>query len=116
MVKSSTSTLLFKKLFRSVKDNYKQFIAIVIISFLSTCLFCGLTSNAKNLEKRVNYLNSETNFADGYISFSPSEDIPYDDLKNIEGVKTLEHRSYLSAKSESGSMNIITQDSSNQLS
>lgn len=116
MVKSSTSTLLFKKLLRSVKDNYKQFIAIVIISFLSTCLFCGLTSNAKNLEKRVNYLNSETNFADGYISFSPSEDIPYDDLKNIEGVKTLEHRSYLSAKSESGSMNIITQDSSNQLS
>ena len=46
---NKTPLILFKKLFRMVKDNFKQFLSIIAISFLATCLFAGLTSNANNL-------------------------------------------------------------------
>ena len=52
----STSAILFKDLLRTLKKDWKQFISIILISLLSTCLFAGLISNANKLEKRANNL------------------------------------------------------------
>ena len=78
-----TPFILFKKLFRMVKDNFKQFLSIIAISFLAICLFAGLTSNAKNLENRANKVYSESNFADIYVTTTSNKNVDYDSIKNI---------------------------------
>ena len=72
----STSAILFKDLLRTLKKDWKQFISIILISLLSTCLFAGLISNANKLKKRANNLYSSCNYADIYVttnSYSKSE-------------------------------------------
>ena len=67
----STFRLLNRKVLRSLKDNYKQYLAILMISFLAVCLFNGLTSNADLLNRRVENLYEKGNIADLFLTISP---------------------------------------------
>lgn len=117
MVKNkSTFLLLFKKLIRSVKSNYKQFLAIIAISFLAICLFSGLTANAENFADRVNTLYTESNFADIYVTTDSTTNVNFDELKKVEGINEVEKRSYFPIKSDKSSLNLICQNDSNNLS
>ncbi|MFA6862020.1 MAG: hypothetical protein WCR56_06600, partial [Bacilli bacterium] len=91
----SVSSLLLRKLLRSTKENLKQLLAVIAISFLAICLFSGLTANAMNFRNRVDTLYEETNFADIYITTSDKGSLTIDNLKQIEGVEVAEERTYL---------------------
>lgn len=65
MVKSSI--LLNKINNRKIIKNLGQFVSIIIITLLAVCLAVGLNSSAQTLEKKLDLLLDETNFADGYI-------------------------------------------------
>ena len=107
---NKTPLILFKKLFRMVKDNFKQFLSIIAISFLAICLFAGLTSNAKNLENRANKVYSESNFADIYVTTTSNKNVDYDSIKNIDGVEKVERRSYIPVKFLNKSINVIIEE------
>ena len=107
---NKTPLILFKKLFRMVKDNFKQFLSIIAISFLAICLFAGLTSNAKNLENRANKVYSESNFADIYVTTTSNKNVDYDSIKNIDGVEKVERRLYIPVKFLNKSINVIIEE------
>lgn len=86
-----TSAILFKDLLRSMLRNFKQLISIVAISFLATCLFCGLMANAKNVEERADLLFERTDMADIYVTGSGDEET----IAAISGVEKAESRLYL---------------------
>jgi len=81
--KEKTSFILFKELLRTIRQNIKQLISIIAISFLALCLFTGLTSNAYNLKERQDDLYSDTNLADVYVSTTGITD------ENITSISSL---------------------------
>ncbi len=87
MKRFSTFGLLLKKMFRDFKNGWKQFLAIIFISTLSITLFVGLSSNAQNLENRVNKLYKGGNMADiwTYVSYQSNTDA--DKISEIVGDK-----------------------------
>lgn len=96
MVKHSrTSFLLLKNLFRSLIKNWKQLISIIAISFLAICLFSGLTSNAKNLQERADYLYTQTNYADLYVTTTSLTQDEKSTITNYAEVDKVEERLYL---------------------
>ena len=96
MVKMSSSfALLFKELLRALKLNWKQYVSIVAISFLSICLFTGLTSNANNLKERQDVLYNSSNFADVYVTTSYLEKDDLEMINNLNQIKEYEQRIYL---------------------
>ncbi len=114
--KVSTTRLLFKKLIRSTKENWKQFFSVIAISFLAICLFSGLTSNANNLKERVNNLYNETNFSDIYVTTSSNGDLTPEAIETITGVKKAEERTYLTVEGNKKSFYLIVENEANTLS
>ena len=116
MVKDSTNHLLFKELIRTVKQYWKQLISIVAISFLSICLFCGLTSNAKNLEERRDYLYEQTNFADVYLT---TTSISFEDeqfIRSINEIIELDKRIYINGTSNKNTVYLVSPEVGTELS
>ena len=96
MVKMSSSfILLFRELLRTLKLNWKQYVSVVVISFLSICLFTGLTSNANNLKERQDILYNSSNFADVYVTTSYLEKDDLEMISNLNQIKEYEQRIYL---------------------
>ncbi len=52
---------------RKIIKNLGQFASIIIITLLAVCLSVGLNSSAQTLEKKLDVLLEETNYADGTI-------------------------------------------------
>ena len=84
MVNKNLRGLLFKELLRNIKQNIKQYLSIIAISFLAICLFAGLTSNAYNLKSRQDNLYAETNFGDVYVT---TTNLTNDDKTTITSYK-----------------------------
>lgn len=63
----NSSILLNKINNRKIIKNLGQFVSIIIITLLAVCLAVGLNSSAQTLEKKLDLLLDETNFADGYL-------------------------------------------------
>ena len=113
----STSAILFKDLLRTLKKDWKQFISIILISLLSTCLFAGLISNANKLEKRANNLYSSCNYADIYVTTNSYDKKDIINLPSqIEEIETIEKRTYMPVDYKKNGINIIVSDSENTLS
>lgn len=86
-----TNEILFKKTLRSVKSSYKQFISIIMISFLAICLYTGLTANHLYFAKRVNTLYDMSNMADVYLTYQKvtnSDEELLDSLSDIDMKET----------------------------
>ncbi|MFA5283335.1 MAG: FtsX-like permease family protein [Bacilli bacterium] len=62
--KVTTNRLLNRKMFRELKNGWKQFFAIIFIAALAVTLYTGLSANSLSLEKRVNELYEGGNIAD----------------------------------------------------
>lgn len=91
------NNVLFKELIRNIKENIKQYISIIAISFLSICLFAGLTSNAYNLENRQNSLYNETNFGDVYVTTTNLTSDDKSTISEFKNITALEERMYYTA-------------------
>ena len=84
--------VLFKMTLREIKSNFKQYIALILISFLAVTLFIGLTSNSKALQARVDDLYNQSNIADVFVYVDSTKDEEKGKLLNLEGVESIEER------------------------
>ena len=83
MKKKSTLSLLNKMTLRSLKNGWKQFLAVILIGAIAVTLFVGLLSNAASFENQVNKAYSDGNLADLWVTTSKYDQ---DDIDNIEGL------------------------------
>ena len=114
----STFRLLNRKVLRSLKDNYKQYLAILMISFLAVCLFNGLTSNADLLNRRVENLYEKGNIADLFLTISPysyQDDII--EIKNLDSdISEINKRGNIQANYQQNSLNLLINNDDNTVS
>ena len=83
---------LTKKLFRDIKDNFIQFLAIFVMCFLCMFILVGFESDREGMSRTVDEYLRTTNFMDLSVS---SEAFSYQDLletEQISGVKNAELR------------------------
>ena len=114
--KCNTSILLLKNLLRSLWKNWKQLISIIAISFLSICLFSGLTSNANNLQERADYLYAQTNYADLYVT---TTSLTADEKKTISEypeIEKMEERLYLPVNNGGSILYLVGADNDSTIS
>lgn len=120
MVKSknklSTFNILFKSLMRSMRKNIKQLISIIAISFLSLCLFAGLTSNANNILERQNNLYEKTNLADVYVTTTGLTDDDRTAMRTLYNIDLIEERIYLTANVKNSNVYFVSTEASPKLS
>lgn len=114
----STFRLLNRKVLRSLKDNYKQYLAILMISFLAVCLFNGLTSNADLLNRRVENLYEKGNIADLFLTISPysyQDDII--EIKDLDSnISEINARGNIQANYQQSSLNLLINNDDNTVS
>ena len=114
--KSSTFNILFKSLMRSMRKNIKQLISIIAISFLSLCLFAGLTSNANNILERQNNLYEKTNLADVYVTTTGLTDDDRTAMRTLYNIDLIEERIYLTANVKNSNVYFVSTEASPKLS
>lgn len=59
--------MLFRKMFREMKQNFGQFFSILILAFLALALYTGLEGNVIGGKKAREEFHKETNLADGWL-------------------------------------------------
>lgn len=84
--------ILDKRLFRMIKSNKGQFIAVISIIVTGIFVFTALSNSAKNLSDSLDEYYSETNFADIFVT---ADNIPQN-IQNLisreKGIKAIEKR------------------------
>lgn len=105
-----TNKILFKKTLRTVKSNYKQFLSIIIISFLAICLYTGLTANHLHLAKRVNTLYTMSNMADVYLTYQKVSDDDLDYLRTIDNVSMFSTRTIIYGNLPNDTISLLIND------
>ena len=108
-----TLPFLLRLLMRSFRQNVKQFLAVILITFLSTCLFCGLTANAANVAARQQLLFERTDLADLYVT---GGQVDPSSLRNVNGVEKAESRLSLPVFVDSSPVYLLSSDSFPSLS
>lgn len=78
---AKTSVILTKRLLRTFRSSFKQFMALLGIGALAMTLYIGLTSNANSLADRVEQVYTSGNMADIYVTTDAYQE---DDLTKIQ--------------------------------
>ena len=100
-----TFFLLMKMMFRTIKLNIMQFLAIISIGSIAVTLFVGLLSNALVFETQVNSVYTNGNLADIWVTNSKYDESDYNKLKEIlPSDSTIEERFYMPTMSNSHSI------------
>lgn len=102
-----TNKILFKKTLRAVKSNYKQFISIIMISFLAICLYTGLTANHLFFAKKVNTLYKMSNMADVYLTYQKVTTDDENYIETLENITIMETRTIIYGNLPDDSMSIL---------
>ena len=88
--------ILNKRAVRTIKRNFKSYIAIAIISLLSVMLFSGLSTNYNNLKENIYGTMEKSNMADIYVTKKKCSNQEYNDLKDPKyNIKSIEKRLYV---------------------
>lgn len=77
----SVPRLMFRKIVRSAKNNWGQFLAIVGIATLAVTLFLGLSANAYSFDERVDRFYEQGNVSDIWITVDATNE---DDREQIK--------------------------------
>ena len=59
--------MLFRKMFREMRQNFGQFFSILILAFLALALYTGLEGNVIGGKQAREAFHKETNLADGWL-------------------------------------------------
>ena len=111
--------ILFKKLFRGFKSQWKQFLSLFFIGTMAMSLYIGLYANALCLESRVESVYTDGNLADVNIAVSSYDE---DDLSHVVslaepyGLNGSESRYVLGASISANSCNLIVAPSLSSIS
>lgn len=83
MKKNSENKVLFTRLIRDVRINYKQFIAMILIASLAFILYFGLASNYRSFNKTLNGKNGLYNKSNMSDLFSMTTFLKDEDIINL---------------------------------
>lgn len=78
---AKTGILMAKRMLRTFRKSFKQFLALLGIGTLAMTLYIGLTSNADSLASRVNEVYTAGNMADIYVT---TDAYDADDLNRLK--------------------------------
>ncbi len=92
-------TLLRRKLFRDIRDNWKSFAAVFIICMLSTMLYSGLDAAWRGMEKNLQNQFEQCGLSDIWIMGGLSDRTALD-IAQIEGVADAQRRVRLRASAK----------------
>ncbi len=98
-----------------IGKNWKQLFSIIAISFLCTCLFCGLTSNAENIADRADLIYEKSNLPDVYATTDGLDDDDIENMQAIEGVEKVEERIYTAGYYNNKIFYLVVNDSDSTL-
>ena len=91
---------LTKKLFRDMRENAMQFVAMILLCFLGTWVFSGLDGTWRLMDLTVETYFAECNLADFWVNaagFSPQD---LDRIRHTPGVADAQSRTSLTVKAE----------------
>lgn len=91
---------LTKKLFRDMRENAMQFVAMILLCFLGTWVFSGLDGTWRLMDLTVETYFAECNLADFWVNaagFSPQD---LDRIRHAPGVADAQPRTSLTVKAE----------------
>ncbi len=97
-------SVLFKKTLREIKENFKQYITVILIATLAVALFTGIYANWQNFSYKLDTIYELSNMADGIITTSGNTDLEREFLTDV----TYEERLYLTAKVNSNDVIIAS--------
>ena len=81
----SVKKLLAKLGLREIKNNWKQFLAIIAIGSIAVTLFVGLMANADNFESRVQKTFDSGNMADLWVTTKTYDENDVHNIRQIVG-------------------------------
>lgn len=84
--------MLIRKLFRDMKSNPMQFIAIFFLAFMSVFVFSGTTSSNEGAVKVRNEYHKDTNLANGWIYGNNFSDEDLDKIEEISDISNAQLR------------------------
>lgn len=113
MVKNN---ILFKMTLREIKNNFKQYVALIVISFLAVTLFIGLDANAISLQNRMDTLYENGNIADIFVYVKNTNATDKNYILSLDEVDSVEERVYLSTSIDGRNSTLIISDQYNELS
>ncbi len=95
MVKENVLSL---KVIREIKNNFRQYLSVILIAALAVTLFTGILANYENFKQRLDEIYSKTNTCDGAVLLKSSDT----DVENFisDKVSYYEKRIFISAKAE----------------
>ena len=114
MVKNNN--ILFKMTLREIKNNFKQYVALLLISFLAITLYVGLSSNALTLQKRVDTIYEQGNIADIFVYVKNVNEEDKTFLLNIDGISQVEERLSLTTNIDGYNANLMIESKDNKIS
>lgn len=92
-----TKIVLGAKLKRDIKQNWKQFLAIIFIAGLAVTLYVGLSANSQIFCDRVSHLYEAGNMADVWTTVTQYDAADETALRAIDGVSAFDTRFVISA-------------------
>lgn len=96
--KKSTSFILARSAFRSLKSGIAQFISIVVIGAIAVTLFVGLGANADSFESRVEEVYQKGHLPSLWLTTKSYDEVDEETLQGIVGDRgQVEGRTYLPA-------------------
>lgn len=102
--KKSTAHILLKMMFRVLRRNFMQFLAIISIGAIAVTLFTGLISNADVFETQVNTVYQEGNLASLWVTTKNYDENDFSMISSLLGEdEKVESRYYLPCEGESHS-------------
>lgn len=109
----TTLSLLWKIEKRTIKNSWKQFLAVITIGAIAVTLLVGLFANAATLERQVNQVYKEGNLADIWVTCN----LPTASSNNLNKIKEeigefndVEERLYLPGRIDSHPVDAVIQD------
>ena len=96
--KKSTSFILARSAFRSLKSGIAQFLSIVAIGAIAVTLFVGLGANADSFESRVEEVYQKGHLPSLWLTTKSYDEVDEETLQGIVGDRgQVEGRTYLPA-------------------
>ncbi|MCD8209555.1 MAG: ABC transporter permease [Coprobacillus sp.] len=111
MKKITLTGILARKTTRSIKNNWGQFLSIILITAIAVTLFLGLSANAESFKDRINRLYEECNVADIWITTDGESEADTQYISSLLNESdSMEVRGYIPATFEEDSAYMVTTD------
>lgn len=84
------SRYLNLKLVRDLRQHWRQFVAVLLMAFLTVLVYSGLEGAWNGLRQHLDRYAADTSLADVWISLTPAQDDMVDRILGVEGVDIAE--------------------------